>query len=79
MIREITVAEFYRVEQQLRPEAGCKCDQCAVWTIVFDDPDPTEIGTAWQGDDGKEAAEDICDLMNMAYDAGCETKSEAQS
>lgn len=63
---------FYRVEEQIRSESECKCPGCVLWTIVFDDPEPTEIGTAWQGDEGKEVAEDICDLMNMAFDAGRE-------
>ncbi len=39
--------------------------------------EPVEIGQAWQGDDGKEVAEDICDLMNMAYNAGLEAKPGA--
>jgi hypothetical protein len=41
--------------------------------VVYDDGEPIEIGQAWQGDLGKEAAEDVCDLMNMAYAAGCES------
>jgi hypothetical protein len=65
-------SDFYRVEEQLRSEAECKCPNCVLWTIVYDDGEPTEIGTAWQGEDGKEAAADVCDLMNMAFAAGQE-------
>lgn len=64
--------QFYRVEEQGRPPDECQCANCKLWTVVFDDGEPTEIGTAYQGDAGKEAAEDVCDLMNMAYDAGRE-------
>jgi len=66
------MSEFYRVEEQLRSEAECKCPNCVMWTVLYDDGEPIDIGTAWQGDDGKEAADDICDLMNMAFDAGRE-------
>ena len=67
------MTEFYRVEEQLRSEAECKCSNCVMWTVVYDDRgEPTEIGTSWQGDDGREAAENVCDLMNMAYARGME-------
>jgi hypothetical protein len=67
-----TDPRFYRVEEQGRPPDECQCANCKLWTVVYDDGEPTEIGTAYQGDAGKEAAEDICDLMNMAYDDGRE-------
>lgn len=66
--------QFYRVEEVLRSEAECKCPNCVLWTVVCDDPEPTEIGTSWQGDEGKEAAQDVCDLMNMAFDRGQEER-----
>jgi len=66
--------EFYRVDQQARSEAECKCENCVLWTIVFDDNgEETEIGTSWQGTDGEEMANDVCDLMNMAFDRGRES------
>lgn len=68
------MSEFYRVEGEERSDTTCKCPECLMWTIVFDDGEPTEIGTSWQGEAGKEAAEDVCDLMNMAYDAGQESR-----
>ena len=62
---------FYRVEEVILPAGNCTCPNCQQWTIVFEDAgEPTEIGNFWQGDDGKEQAEDICDLMNDAYDLG---------
>lgn len=63
---------FYRVEEQGRPPDECQCANCKLWTVTYDDG-LTEIGTAYQGDLGKEAAEDVCDLMNMAFDAGRES------
>jgi len=68
--------QFYRVEEVIRSKAECECPACALWTIVYDDGEPTEIGTSWQGDEGKELAEDICALMNMAFDRGAESTLE---
>jgi hypothetical protein len=67
-----TDQRFYRVEEQGRAPDECQCANCKLWTVVYEDSEPTEIGTAYQGDAGKEAAEDLCDLMNMAFDAGKE-------
>lgn len=68
---------YYRVEKQF-PSASageCNCANCTLWTVVYGPTgDETEIGQAWQGDEGKEAAEDVCDLMNMAFDAGQESR-----
>lgn len=64
---------FYRVEEQERSDTQCRCPECLMWTVVYNDGEPTEIGTSWQGEAGKEAAEDVCDLMNMAFDAGRES------
>lgn len=68
--------QFYRVEECIRSAADCQCDACKQWTIVYDDGEPTEIGTSWQGSEGKELAEDICELMNMAFDRGAESTLE---
>ncbi len=57
----------YRVEDCGDPGECNHCGQaCEMWTIVYDDEngEPTEIGQSWGH---KETAEDICDLMNMAY------------
>lgn len=71
------MTDFYRVEEQERPPDECQCAECKLWTVVYDDGEPTEIGGAYQGKDGKEAVEDICDLMNMAFDAGRKSASSA--
>jgi hypothetical protein len=66
--------DFYKVA--LEPgHHGCdSCGAGAMWTIVFleltgEAPEEVAIGTSW-GDE--EMAKDVCDLMNMAYDKGCE-------
>lgn len=63
----------YRVV--LDDDKGCtKCGHGLFYTIVSGTvEDEMGVGTSW-GD--KEAAEDICDLMNMAYDAGVESVAE---
>ena len=78
--KEIVATSFYRVEEEVRSDADCGCPQCVMWTIVYEDKEGeiVEIGQSWQGPLGKEAADDICDLMNMAYDAGCEANPEAK-
>jgi hypothetical protein len=61
----------YRVEIA-DGHTGCeKCGWDAMWTVVWTEAngEPCQIGTSW-GD--KEFAEDVCDLMNMAYEAGKE-------
>lgn len=66
--------QFYRVEKTDDSGECLNCKQaCTMWTIVFDEGgEPTEIGQSW-GD--REMADDICDLMNMAYDAGLESNT----
>lgn len=64
------VSTMYNVELTATGQPECQCVNCQLWTITYSDPEPTEIGTSWQGEAGKETAEDICDLMNMAYEFG---------
>lgn len=64
---------MYQVELTATGQPECQCENCQLWTITYLDPDPTEVGTSWEGTAGKEAAEDVCDLMNMAYDLGRST------
>jgi hypothetical protein len=76
---EVAASSFYRVTEEIRDEAYCKCQACVMWTIVFqENGEEVEIGQSWQGVLGHDAAQDICDLMNMAYDAGCESNPEAK-
>ena len=67
------MSDWYRVESSPREEVACTCAQCTWWGIVSDDPEPVEIGQNWSGPAGKEAAEDICELMNMAFQRGVES------
>ncbi len=66
------MSDYYRVDVA-DGHKGCEhCKAGTFWTIVYtEDGEPIEIGTSW-GDE--ELAQDICDLMNMAYDAGVESK-----
>lgn len=66
---------FYRVQLSANHAACTQCGHGSYYTIVYNDEngEETEIGQAW-GD--QEIAEDICDLMNMAYDAGRESPEE---
>jgi hypothetical protein len=70
----IEVRSFYHVEEQAGHDGCSHCGRGTLWTIVYTDNkgESVEMGTAWEGDDGKETADDICDLMNMAFDAGRE-------
>lgn len=64
------MTDFYRVEEE--NENGCdKCGHGCYWTIVSGEGDSEiGIGTSW-GD--KELADDVCDLMNQAYESGRES------
>lgn len=64
---------FYKVEVSANHK-GCKhCGTGEYWTIVYHDGrEEIEIGSSWQD---KETAEDICDLMNMAYHFGQESRA----
>lgn len=67
----------YRVVQ----DDYCVCNTChqntANWTIVSGAGEAEcGVGQSW-GD--KEIADDICDLMNMAFDAGKEDSERAET
>lgn len=68
-----TTDDHYRVD--VADATGCiTCGAGRYWTVVSDEGEDTvAIGTSWAGDEGKETAEDVCDLMNMAYHAGRES------
>jgi hypothetical protein len=62
----------FRVERWSGEKACEHCGHGATWTIVFGEGDGlTEIGQAWED---FELVEDICDLMNDAFEAGREHK-----
>lgn len=61
--------DYYRV---VASDPGCPhCHNGQYWTVVYVDTDgqTVAIGTDWAD---QETAEDVCDLMNMAYEAGTE-------
>jgi hypothetical protein len=62
--------DFYRVVAE---PGGCEhCGHEKLWTIVHDENgEEVGEGSSW-GD--QEHAQDICDLMNMAYDRGQESQ-----
>lgn len=67
--------DFYQVQKAANSPTDCGCDACARWTIVYreyGDTEETELGQSWQGSVGKETAEDVCSLMNMAYEQALE-------
>ena len=56
---------YYRV---VLDKDGCpRCNNGAYWTIC--DEDDVAIGTSWMD---REFADDICALMNMAFEDGKE-------
>jgi len=63
--------DFYRVALSANDDACTQCGHGAYYTIVYKDGDEdVEIGSAWADAD---LAENICELMNMAYDCGAES------
>jgi hypothetical protein len=63
-----TTEPFYRVEVDSSMKGCEQCNHGTYWTIVYDEDscdDAVAIGTSWAD---RELAEDICDLMNMAYE-----------
>lgn len=61
---------YYRVEVE-DENAGCKhCGHGKFWVIMEGQGDDAAGQGTSYGD--KETADDICDLMNMAFDAGAE-------
>jgi len=74
---EVPDTRHYRVDIADGQEGCTHCSAGAFYTVVYTDDDAgdvTEIGTSWAD---RELAEDICDLMNMAYEAGREASDAA--
>ena len=65
-------AGYYRVKMAAGEDVCSHCGAGKMWTIVYIEhgqTEETEIGQAF-GD--RELADDICDLMNMAFEAATE-------
>lgn len=77
-VTELTEYKCYYNVKMAAGEDGCThCGAGKMWAIVYVEhgqTEETELGTTW-GD--KELAEDICDLMNMAYEAGLEVAPQS--
>jgi hypothetical protein len=69
------MSDHYRVERRTGDNSGCAhCGHDLQWTVVSGQGDDAiEIGTSW-GD--KELADDVCELMNMAFAAGQEQATD---
>lgn len=68
------MTEHYRVETDGGHKACEHCGHGGYWTIFSGEgDDEIGIGTSWSD---KETADDICDLMNMAYEAGREKAND---
>lgn len=69
----------YRVERRAGDTSGCNhCGHDQQWTIVEGHGDDAiEDGTSWGGPEGKELAEEICERMNDAFEAGRQVGMEA--
>jgi hypothetical protein len=70
--------QFYRVALSANHSACTQCGHGSYYTVVYTDRfgEEVEIGTSW-GD--SEVAEDVCDLMNMAFDAGVESERSLEN
>lgn len=68
---KVTSRDHFRVDVSA-DSPGCRfCGAGKYWTVIYTESDGeiVEIGTCWAD---QELAQDICDLMNMAFDAGTE-------
>lgn len=69
---EVPDNSYYQVKMAAGEDGCAHCGAGKMWAIVYVEhgqTEETEIGQTF-GDHG--LAEDICDLMNMAYEAGLE-------
>ena len=71
--------DTYRVEPSANHTGVCPCGHDTRWTITWQESwqeERTEASQAWGGLAGKALAEDICVLMNMAFEHGAETADD---
>lgn len=71
------MTDYYRVALADGHDGCERCGSNRMWTVISGEGDDAiEIGTSW-GD--QELAEDVCDLMNMAFREGVEFEENAAS
>lgn len=71
--------DYYRVKMMAGGDGCTHCGAGQMWTIVYVEhgaTEETELGQAW-GD--RELADDICDLMNMAFESGLEVPPQRET
>lgn len=66
------VSRPYKVVTEVEEHACPSCHQDAPGHIVVG-PDDIGFGTTYYGDDGKDEADDLADMLNDAYEAGRES------
>lgn len=72
--------EAYRVEPSANQTGVCPCGHDMQWTITWQESwqkERTEASQSWGGLAGKKLADDICELMNMAFEHGAEVEHDA--
>src|SRR5882762_2406462 len=71
----------YRVEPSANQTGVCPCGHDTQWTITWQESwqkERTEASQSWGGLAGKELAEDICELMNVAFEHSAEVEHDAE-
>jgi hypothetical protein len=63
---------YYNVEMAAGEDGCAHCGAGKMWAIVYVEHGQTEKTEIGQTFGDRELADDICDLMNMAYEAGLE-------
>jgi hypothetical protein len=63
---------YYNVEMAAGEDGCSHCGAGKMWAIVYVEHGQTEKTEIGQTFGDKDLADDICDLMNMAYEAGLE-------
>lgn len=64
--------EYYQVKMAAGEDGCSHCGAGKLWAIVYVEHGQTEETEVGQSFGDKELADDICELMNMAYEAGME-------
>jgi hypothetical protein len=72
-VTELTEYKCYYNVEMAAGEDGCShCGAGKMWAIVYVEHGQTEKTEIGQTFADRELADDICDLMNMAYESGLE-------
>jgi hypothetical protein len=69
---------YYNVEMAAGEDGCAHCGAGKMWAIVYVEHGQTEKTEIGQTFGDRELADDICDLMNMAYESGLELASAGE-